>query len=213
MPEDSQNIRVNFSPPIADITGVILAGGKSTRYGRNKALEMLGEKTLIERVVETMSSIFQEVILMTNTPSDYAPLGLRMYEDLVKGLGPIGGIYTALKVINTDSAFVVGCDMPFLNKNLIIHMVSIQPGFDVVVPRMGWKIEALHAIYRKSCLKHIKRNISQKIYQLIRLFQFVVVRYVEEEEIRQFDPELKSFLNINRPQDLRRLESVWLNSS
>jgi len=213
MPEDSENTKAKIKPPFTDSVGIILAGGKSTRYGRNKALENIGGRTLIEHVVETMTSLFESIILITNTPAEYAHLGLPMHEDLIKGLGPIGGIYTALKVIDKDFGFVVACDMPFLSKTLITHMVSIKESFDVVVPRMDWKIEALHAIYRKSCLKQIEKNIAQEIYQVMRLFESVTVRYVEEEEIIQFDPELKSFLNINRPQDLRRLESLWLNSS
>ncbi len=212
MLEGSKNIRDNNTPPFDSIVGVILAGGRSTRYGRNKAFEPLGDKPLISHVVETMTSLFQETILMTNTPAEYQHLGLAMYRDLIEGLGPIGGIYTALKTIQTDAAFFVACDMPFLSKSLISHMVSIRERFDVVVPRMGWKLEALHAIYRKSCIPRIEKNITDGIYQVIRIFRHLTVRYVEEEEIRQFDPKLRSFLNINRPQDLRRLKKQWRNS-
>jgi len=212
MPEGSKNIRTRTDPPFEDIVGVILAGGRSTRYGRNKAFETLGGKSLIGRVVETMTSLFRETILMTNTPSEYEHLGLAMHQDLIKGLGPIGGIYTALKIIQKDAGFFVACDMPFLNRALISHMVSIMEDFDVIVPRMGWKIEALHALYRKRCVAQIEKNINDGIYQVIRVFEHVTVRYVEEEEIRQFDPQFQSFLNINRPQDLRRLENLCLSS-
>ena len=208
MPEGSKNTRTSTDPPFEDIVGVILAGGRSTRYGRNKAFETLGGKSLIARVVETMTSLFKETILMTNTPSEYEHLGLPTYQDLIKGLGPIGGIYTALKIIEKDAGFFVACDMPFLNKALISHMVSIRKDFDVIVPRMGWKIEALHALYRKSCVAQIEKNINDGIYQIVRVFEHVTVRYVDEEEIRQFDPQLRSFLNINRPQDLRRLKNL-----
>ena len=212
MPEGSKNTTDRGTPPFDGIVGVILAGGKSTRYGRNKAFELLGNKPLISYVVETMTSLFQETILMTNTPSEYQHLGLDMYQDLIKGLGPIGGIYTALKKIQADAAFFVACDMPFLSKSLISHMVSIREHFDVVVPRMGWKLEALHAIYRKTCVHRIEKNITDGIYQVIQIFRHLTVRYVEEEEIKQFDPEMRSFLNINRPQDLRRLKKLWRNS-
>ncbi len=212
MPEDSGNTKARPAPPYGNIAGVILAGGKSSRYGRNKAFEKLGGKTLINHVVDTMTSLFQHTILMTNTPSEYEHLGLDMYEDLIKGLGPIGGIYTALKKIDQEAAFLVACDMPFLNRSLITYMVSVWENNDVVVPRMGWKLEALHAIYRKSCVSRIEKNIGNGIYQVIQIFDHLTVRYVDEEEIRQFDPQLRSFLNINRPQDLRRLENLWQNS-
>ncbi|RLB41767.1 MAG: molybdenum cofactor guanylyltransferase [Deltaproteobacteria bacterium] len=212
MLEDSLSTRNKPEPPFRDIVGIILAGGKSARYGRNKALENIGGKALIEHVVDTVRPLFQDIIVITNTPSEYSHLGLEMHQDIIKGLGPIGGIYTALKVIKEDYGFVVACDMPFLNKALITYMVSLKKGFDVVVPRMGWKIEALHAIYNRGCIEQIEKNIQGKIYQVMRVFDSVNVRYVDEEEIKKFDPDLKSFLNINRPHDLRRLETLWLNS-
>jgi len=212
MPEGSKNTNSKNTSLIQDATGVILAGGKSTRFGRNKAFETIGGSSLIARVVETMTSLFSETIIITNSPSQYRHLGLTMYQDLIKGLGPIGGIYTALKLINKDAAFFVACDMPFLNKSLISHMVEIRESYDVIVPRMGWKIEALHALYTKRCIGQIEKNIRQGIYQVMKVFEHLRVRYVDEKEIRRFDPDLRSFLNINRPQDLRRLEKIWLSS-
>jgi len=127
-----------------------------------------------------MSSLFKDIILMTNTPAEYAYLGLPMVEDIIKGLGPIGGIYTALKVMDKEAGFFVACDMPF---------------------------------YGKRCIRPIERNIDKGIYQVIRVFQDVSVRYVEEEEIRRFDPDLRSFLNVNRPDELRRMRELWQSSS
>ncbi|MBW1731623.1 MAG: molybdenum cofactor guanylyltransferase [Deltaproteobacteria bacterium] len=210
---DSKNTDTSQTGLHEDIIGVILAGGKSTRYGRNKALVQIQGRPLIEHVIQVMSSLFKDIILMTNTPAEYAYLGLPMVEDIIKGLGPIGGIYTALKVMDKEAGFFVACDMPFLNKDLIHYMVSIRDDFDVVVPRVGWKIEALHGIYGKRCIRPIERNIDKGIYQVIRVFQDVSVRYVEEEEIRRFDPDLRSFLNVNRPDELRRMRELWQSSS
>lgn len=194
-------------PPYGELTGVILAGGKSRRYGRNKALVTIDGIALIERVLAVVQSLFQHVIIITNTPEEYAHLKLPMHEDIIKDLGPLGGVYTALRSIPTEAGFVVACDMPFLNRELIQYMIEIRGNFDVVVPRIDGFIEALHALYGKRCLPVIKRLIEQKHYQIIRMFPHVSVRHVREAEIRHFDPDLKSFLNINEPQHLRRLKT------
>jgi molybdopterin-guanine dinucleotide biosynthesis protein A len=184
------------------IPGIILAGGKSSRYGRNKALIEMNGIRLIERVIGVMEPVFEHLIIITNTPQEYAYLQLPTYEDLIKGLGPLGGIFTGLEAISDEVGFFVACDMPFLNSELIRHMVETREDFDAVVPRIDWKIETLHAIYSKGCLPAIRELIDARNYQVIKFLHKVRVRYVEEEEIRAFDPELKSFFNINRPEEL-----------
>jgi len=185
-----------------DITGVILAGGKSSRYGTNKAFAKINGIPLIENVIRVMRSLFQDLVLITNTPDEYAYLELPMYEDLIKDLGPIGGIYTALNSITNDAGFFVACDMPSLNPGLIRYMVGIRDDFDVVVPKISWKMETLHALYSRRCLPAVKRLIDLREYQTIRFFPVVSVRHVKENEIRRFDPELRSFFNVNRPEEL-----------
>jgi len=191
-------------PLSKDVTGIILAGGKSTRYGRNKALVNIDGISLIERVLRVLHDVFEHIILITNTPHEYAYLGLPMYEDLIKGLGPIGGVYTGLSVISNEAGFFVACDMPLLNQNLIKYMIHEKGHFDAVVPRVSGMVEALHAVYDKRCLPIAKRLIDSGQYQTLKIYNQVSVRYVEEAEIRSFDPDLRSFININRPQDLRR---------
>jgi molybdopterin-guanine dinucleotide biosynthesis protein A len=190
-----------------DVTGVILAGGRSRRYGKNKALVEIDGIPLIERVVSVMQSVFQHLILITNTPDEYSYLKLPMYEDLIKGLGPLGGIFTALTTITNEAGFLVACDMPSLNRELIHHMVKVRDDFDAVVPRIRGNTEALHALYCKRCLPAIRRLVDSREYQVLRFFPKVSVRYVDENEIRRFDPELRSFFNVNRPQELGRINN------
>jgi molybdopterin-guanine dinucleotide biosynthesis protein A len=189
--------------PEKDITGVVLAGGKSSRYGSNKALVRIEGIPLIERITAVMQSLFEQVFLITNTPEEYAYLGFPMYADLIKGLGPLGGIYTALTAISNGGGFFVPCDMPFLNPYLIRHMVEIRENYDAVVPKISEKTEALHALYCKACLPAVKKLIDRREYQIFRFFPEVSVRYVEEAEIREFDSQLHSFLNINRPEEAK----------
>ncbi|MDY6879050.1 MAG: molybdenum cofactor guanylyltransferase [Desulfatiglans sp.] len=188
--------------PFHDIAAVILAGGKSSRFGRNKALEKIDGIPLIEKVIDVMGSLFKHLMISTNTPEDYSYLNLPMHEDLIQGLGPLGGIYTALETMKQEGGFVVACDMPYLNGDLIRHMVEIRGDFDVVVPKIDWKVEPLHCLYKKSCLPAIKRSIESGSYQILHFFSEVSVRYVGAEELRPFDPEFRSFFNINRPQEV-----------
>ncbi len=207
MPEGSTVSESNQSVIINDVAGVILAGGKSTRYGKNKALVKINGVSLIERVLCVLSSVFENIYLMTNTPNEYAHLGLPMFEDEIKGLGPLGGIYTALKVIKEEAGFFVACDMPLLNSDLIRYIVKSRGDYDVVIPKIGWKIESLHALYKISCVPHIKKLIDRHEYQIFRFFESVKVKYIEESDVRRIDPELSSFFNINRPEELRRLKA------
>ncbi|MBW1829410.1 MAG: molybdenum cofactor guanylyltransferase [Deltaproteobacteria bacterium] len=188
-----------------DVSGVILVGGKSSRYGSNKALAKINGVPLIERVIGVMGRVFENLILITNTPDEYAHLGLPMYEDLIKGLGPIGGLYTGLAAIPDDAGFFVACDMPILNHELIHYMVKERGRYDAVVPRIKGMMEALHALYGKGCLSSVKRLIDSQEYQIIRIFNEVSVRYIDEDEIRRFDPDLKCFININKPEELKNI--------
>lgn len=190
---------------IDGITGVILAGGKSSRFGSNKALAKFNDTPLIERVTGVLGRVFENLMIITNTPLEYSYLKIPLYQDLVKGLGPVGGIYTGLDALNEEWAFFCACDMPFINEGLVRYLASVKEGFDAVVPKVDWKIEPLHALYSKNCLSAIKELIYNKEYQTIKAFDNINVRFVEEEEIRAFDPQLKTFLNVNKQDELENV--------
>ena len=190
--------------PFKNVTGLILLGGKSSRYGSNKALVEIEGVRLVDRVAGVMKSIFHRVILLTNTPEEYTYLRLPMVEDLIMGLGPMGGIYTGLMTMSDETGFLVACDMPFLSGKLIRHMVEVRDDFDTVVPRMDWMLEPLHALYSKKCIPVIREAIEERQYQIAKCFARMRVRYMDEEEIRLWDQDLRSLFNINKPQDLPR---------
>ncbi len=184
-------------------TGVILAGGKSSRYGTNKAFAEMQGARLIDRVAQAMASVFPRLILVTNTPHEYAYLKIPMFEDHIKGLGPIGGLYTGLDMMPDPAGFFVACDMPFINPDLVLRMISMGTDYDAVVPKVDWMIEPLHALYAKSCLPFIKAAIKAGEYQIFKIYERIRVRYVGEDEIKAFDPEFKTFFNVNRPEELK----------
>ncbi len=193
-------------PSIRDVTGVILAGGKSLRYGKDKAFALFNGIPLIKRVTSVMKQVFEEVIIIANEDKKYLNEEIPIFKDVIKGLGPIGGILTGILNMKNYAGFFVACDMPFLNPFLIRYMVQIRNGFDVVIPKIGKNIEPLHAIYTKRCIPFIQESISQKRYSIRSFFPNVSIRFVEEGEIKKYDPELRFLININSPEDMRRFD-------
>jgi molybdopterin-guanine dinucleotide biosynthesis protein A len=190
------------------ITGVILAGGASKRYGKNKAFLKIGSARLIDSILQEMKTIFKRVILITNERKKYEYLEIPMFEDLVKGLGPLGGIYTGLMSIPDQAGFFVACDMPRINRQLVRYMVDIKGNHRAVVPSVADKIEPLHAIYFQSCLKPIRNLIDSKRCQVRLFYDSIPVRYVKEDEIRKFCCPSKAFLNINTPDEFTKIKSL-----
>jgi len=188
------------------ITGIILAGGRNVRMGKNKAfLEVNGER-IIDRTKTLFLEIFDEVLLVTNSLPDYLDLNLRMVADLYPGKGALGGIYTGLFHASSSHAFVAACDMPFLHKPLIKHLADLSPGFDIVIPKTQDGLQPLHAIYSRKCLPFMEDLIRKDNLKIIDFFHRVKKREVPTEEILPFDPKLTSFLNVNTPEDLTRIK-------
>jgi molybdenum cofactor guanylyltransferase len=205
MPNEPEN---SSQPLIRNVTGVILAGGKSSRFGRNKAFIQVQGIPLIERVLRVMASVFERRLIVTNTPEEYGYLGLPMVQDLIKGIGSLGGIYTGLATISDDAGFFVACDMPYLNEGLLRYLVSLREGHDAVVPRINRMVEPLHAVYAKPSIGTLKELIESGQRQILELFSRIDVRYVEEETIRSFEPDLRCFANLNSPEDLAGIEAT-----
>jgi len=189
--------------PLADITGVILAGGKSSRFGSNKALAVVDSKPLLQHVADLMSNLFSECLLVTNTPAVYEFLSLPMIHDRYRDMGPLAGIHAALLQISTPRAFVVACDMPSLSPALIRYLCSIdEQEYDVVIPRLEKGPEPLFGIYHKKSLAIIGSCLQKNECQITRVLEYLQVRWVNEEEILLITGDLACFKNVNRPSDM-----------
>jgi molybdopterin-guanine dinucleotide biosynthesis protein A len=191
---------------------IVLAGGGGLRLGQNKVLETVGERSLLERVLSRLSFLDSDILLVTTKELPYDRLSdyprLRLVSDIYPGKGPLGGIYTGLKLASPFCSLVVACDMPFLNRGLLRYMIGLSAGFDLVMPRLGELVEPLHAVYAKACLAPIERLLEQGVLSVRELFSLVRVRYVEAEEIDRFDPEHLSFFNVNTKSDLTRARNL-----
>ena len=190
-----------------EATAIVLAGGKSLRLGRNKVLETILGKSLIEHVVDRLRPLVSQLLIVTSKEQLTLP-SLEQAEiliDLYPDKGPLAGIYTGLLAARYSQSVVVGCDMPFLNTELLRFMAELSYGFDAVVPRLSQAmVEPLHAIYVRSCLGKIKTQLEQNQLDVGLLVAAVHARYVERKECQRFDPQLLSFLNINSQSDLDR---------
>ena len=189
-----------------DISCVVLAGGKSLRLGRDKIVENVGKKSLLQRVVSRLSLFNCDIIIVTAKGQSLTQFTghpkLKIVDDIYPGKGSLGGIYTGVAVSDSFHNLIVAGDMPFLNRDLLSHMMQLSANFDVVIPRVGKLVEPLHAIYSKNCLAPIESLFRQDNLKIIEFFPSVRVRYVEAEEINKFDPKQLSFFNINSEKDL-----------
>ncbi len=190
----------------------VLAGGKGLRLGRDKIVETVGNISLLERVIFYLSLFSRDIIIVTaseqSLPQFIGYPKLRIIADTYPGKGPLGGIYTGLVASDSLYNLVVAGDMPFLNQALLHYMIQLCDDFDLVVPRLGSMVEPLHAVYSKGCLAPIENLFKQGNLKVSDLLTLVRVRYVEAEEINQFDPKHLSFFNINTEADLKTAQEL-----
>jgi molybdopterin-guanine dinucleotide biosynthesis protein A len=183
-----------------EIASIILAGGKGLRLGRSKAKEIIGGKTLIERVIRQLRKLSKYIYIATSREQSglFKDMDAEVLVDIYPDSGPLGGIYTGLMSSPCQHNIVVACDMPFLNTDLLGYMVELSRDFDAVVPRLSMEyVEPLHAVYSKACLDGIKSQLDEGRLQVILFLSKVRVRYIEREECQRLDPNLLSFFNIN----------------
>ena len=187
------------------VTGVIQAGGKSTRMGGDpKALIELGGKRIIERIVDVLSPLLPDLMIVTNTPNLYSFLGLPMIPDIFPDHGSLGGIYSGLKAAQGEYVFTVACDMPFLHPEVVRLILDHVGEADVVIPVVGEQFETMHALYGKACLPHMEALLRAERFKIIGFFDKVRVKVISEQEVARFrDPEI-CFMNLNTPEELAR---------
>jgi len=195
------------------ISIILLAGGKSTRIGINKdkiKMKLLG-MTLIDYVISNIilvNGVSKKDIIIVGPKEKY--IGYEMVvEDVYPHKGPLGGIFSGLKASNTFYNLVIGSDMPFVENMLVEYMIENSVNYDLVIPRYGnGLIEPLCAIYGKNCLKIIEKNIKNRKLTIRHIFPFLKIRWIEENEIKRFDPEMNSFFNINFKTDFFKAEML-----
>ncbi len=200
------------------ISAAVIAGGKSSRMGTDKALLTLepGGPTLLERVLAAVRTVADDVLIIASDRPEYARFGARLEPDHYPGGAALGAIATALEAAHTPRCLVVPCDLPFLNPDLLAFLADLDPGADVVIPAVegesrqgrGGILQTLHAIYRDTCLEPIRAHLRSEQRQVIGFFPEVRVRKVPEATIREFDPDLLTFFNANTPLALDQARAI-----
>ncbi|PZC45936.1 MAG: molybdopterin-guanine dinucleotide biosynthesis protein A [Chloroflexi bacterium] len=191
---------------IKQMSSIVLAGGKSQRYGSNKAIAELEGKTLISLSFNVLNPLVNELIVVVASHEQAKLLPLedkvKVVVDQYPNCGSLGGIYSGLNEIKNEWAFVSACDMPFLNQNLITNMAELRDGHDIVAPIIENRPEPTHAMYRKSCLKSINKQLNSGELKITRFYNEMNVKEVHSDFIDKIDPGRWSFFNVNTPEDM-----------
>jgi molybdopterin-guanine dinucleotide biosynthesis protein A len=191
---------------------IVLAGGKSTRFGRDKASEPLLGQPLLQHVLGRLEEVVAEFVIVKARgqvlPEFETARPVTVAEDLYPESGPLGGLYTGLQALRAEAALAVACDMPLLQPGLVRELFRLLPGHDVVIPTSDDYAQPLCAVYAKTCAEPIRRRLDAGQFKLMGFFADVRVLEVQPQSWRRFDPEGLSFRNLNRPEDLAEVEAL-----
>jgi molybdopterin-guanine dinucleotide biosynthesis protein A len=191
------------------VTGVIQAGGKSTRMGgKPKSLLELGGRRIIERVLDAVAPAVADVLIVTNTPELYGFLGVPMVADVYPDHGSLGGIFSGLAAAPGDAAFTVACDMPFLHREVARLVVSRAAEGDVVIPRVGQQLQTMHAVYGKACLAPIEARLRVGRLKIVGFFDSVRVVEIDEAAVARHRAPDVVFMNVNTPDELAHARAL-----
>lgn len=193
------------------LTVVIQAGGESRRMTRDKALIPFMGRPLIERVLERVAHLGDEILVTTNKQEGYRYLQVTLIPDLIPGRGALGGLFTALSAAQNPHVAVVACDLPFANAELLDaeRKLLVNSGSDAVIPRTEGGTEPFHAVYRRdTCLPAIQSAIDADKWRVDAWFSKVKLRFMYAEEAMRFDPEQIAFWNVNTLEELYRAEQM-----
>ncbi|MCX6230326.1 MAG: molybdenum cofactor guanylyltransferase [Bacteroidetes bacterium] len=195
--------------PFRNFSAAILAGGKNSRFnGEQKSFLKLDNQYIIDKTINVLQNIFDEIIIVTNQTELYSNYsGFQIVSDFYKEIGPLGGIHAALTAVENDMIFIVSCDMPYLNETLINQQLEshLKNAMPLTIPVHDGLIEPLHGIYNKEILKLLENYIETSATFRIRgLFNLLSVNYFEVPTNENY---LKSFTNINHPSDYQAIQN------
>ena len=200
-----------FGKVIQEISGVVLAGGKSRRMGTDKRYLSVHGKPLLDRVLSVLLDVFPEVLLVlaeNDVPGQDERI--RIVTDLVPGCATVGGLYTGLSCSRYPRVFVVACDMPFINPAVIELFSQKGEAADMVLAQLVNGLQPLHGMYAKTCLPFLEKMLESRELRLQNIAdqQGLTVHRIPESEIKSLDPQLLSFLNLNSPADVELANTI-----
>ena len=185
------------------ITAAILCGGKSTRIGREKAFTLLNNIPIFEHVLEKLKNIFSKIIISSNNPMLFEKYNIPIVEDIAKNKDAIGGIYSILKYMDTEYAFIVACDMPFIDEKAVEILIKNINDNDIVIPRINGRFQPLFAIYSKNALPEIEKSIKENNLKITSILDKSKTKVVSDSYFQSINIE-KNFFNINTEKDYEK---------
>lgn len=185
-------------------SGIILAGGRSQRMKTNKALMKFNKEVMINKVISCLKESVEEIIIVTNEPTEYLDFDAMLVTDLIPQHGPLSGIHAGLKAASFEYGFVVACDMPFLETALIDYMIDWGASYDAVVPKIEEYFQPLHALYSKKCVPYIEKRLKEGAFKVTSFYRDINIRFVGEDEISELADIKRVFFNVNDRNDLAR---------
>ena len=196
-----------------DFAAIILAGGKSSRLGRDKASESLLGRPMLQHVIDRVADLVDEIIVVAasgqRVPDLTAPRPPRVVRDAYPGCGPLAGIYSGLVASRAERCLAVACDMPLLVPRLIEALLARSRDCDALLPVLEYP-EPLHAVYSRACIEPMRACIESGQLKITSFLGAVRPCYMHEDECRMFDPDLRSFVNTNTQADLDRARELLL---
>jgi molybdopterin-guanine dinucleotide biosynthesis protein A len=194
------------------IAAYILAGGQSSRMGRDKAMLAPGGTPLLLRTAALLATLAVPPIII-GPPERYSALGYRVVSDDTPSIGPLGGIATALRHSNQSWNLIVGCDMPFLTSQWLDYLVTraIESNSDAVISQSPAGLEPLCAMYRKTCVTPIQAAIAQGTRKVTEAFAALKLEVITPQEWKPFDESGHLFKNMNTPKDFEEADAILQN--
>ncbi|MEN6461603.1 MAG: molybdenum cofactor guanylyltransferase [Syntrophomonas sp.] len=189
-------------------TGVIMAGGRSSRMKFNKAFAEIGSRPVINIIINKFINFFDETIIISNDPEQYATFNLPTYSDVYPRLGPVSGIHSALYYASFDKVFVLGCDMPFMSMKLVEHMLDQLEDHEAAVPELDGYLQPISAAYSKKCLPVLTNCLNNNLLKLVLVFKELDTLKLKESELRRFGEIREMFFNVNDPEALNEARII-----
>lgn len=207
----TSNNRVN-GVAMMQTTGIILAGGKSSRMGTNKALLEIDGKTVIERIVEKLGPIVDNLIIVTNSFEEFAFLELPMVEDEWKGIGPLAGIHAGLTASKTERNLIVACDMPFISPELGTLLLEQLVEYEAVVPQITEQLHPLFAAYKRGVKEEVKKAIELEQLRIRKIFDRIYVKILTETELENLGVQIgqADTFNMNHPEEYEQAKNMTI---
>ncbi|WP_158555911.1 molybdenum cofactor guanylyltransferase [Peribacillus glennii] len=195
-----------------DVTALLLAGGKSSRMGTNKAMLPMFQKASIENIATELNKIAGHVLLISNSPDEYSFLGLPMVPDQYHGMGPLGGLHAGLTASKTDTVFVSACDMPFIKAAVMEEMLGNLENYDALVPEIDGQLHPLFAIYRKTCLPILTSCLEARELKMVHFLEKLNAKIMKHTEFQLYTKNHKLFsylfYNMNNPQEYEEAKKI-----